>query len=279
MIRATGPSAGALHRQAAAGATGSGAAAIPVLMYHSISDRPGPTAIRPAIFEEQMAILAELGYEAIDLSGLREWREGRLQLPERTFSLTFDDGYEDFATVARPELADRGWPVTVFVPTGKVGGIADWEPRSGPLKSREEVGPPRLLGWADIEEIAGAGVALGSHGVSHVDLTAISPERLDDELDRSKAVLEEHSGAPVDCIAPPYGATNAAVRRAISERYGLAVGTRLERVRPGDDVYDLPRIEMWYFRDPRRWRRFLEGRGRLHLTVRRWLRRFRRRWP
>lgn len=245
--------------------------AIPVLMYHSISDRPGPTAIRPAIFDAQLEVLAQLGYEAVDLARLGEWLGRRLDLGERTFALTFDDGYGDFAAVAHPRLVARGWPATVFVPTGRVGGTADWDRAPG----EGDAPPPRLLSWAEIEELARAGVTFGSHGVSHVDLTALPPHRLEAELDRSKADLEEHTGAPVDCFAPPYGATNAVVRQAVSDRYGLAVGTRLERARPGDDVYDVSRVEMWYFRDPGRWRRFLEGGGGLHLAVRKWLRRLR----
>ena len=40
----------------------------------------------------------------------------------------------------------------------------------------------------------------------------------------------------------------------------------------GDDIYDLPRIEMFYFRDERRWRDHLVGRGGAYLAARRALR-------
>ncbi len=108
---------------------------VPVLMYHSISDGSGPTRIAPEVFQRQMAILEESGYQVVSLLELGEWIRGLRDLPPRSTVLTFDDGFLDFATTAFPELKRRRWPVTVFLPVGHVGGTDRWE-RASPRRDR-----------------------------------------------------------------------------------------------------------------------------------------------
>jgi hypothetical protein len=52
----------------------------------------------------------------------------------------------------------------------------------------------------------------------------------------------------------------------------VSLGTTLQRATRRSDRFDLPRIEMHYFRDPLRWQRFLEGRGEWYFAARRALR-------
>ena len=77
------------------------------------------------------------------------------------------------------------------------------------------------------------------------------------------------SGAPCRHFAPPYGLSDRTVRAAVRGAHETAVGTRLGMAGAGDDPYDLPRIEMFYFRDERRWRDHLAGRGAAYLAARR----------
>ena len=238
---------------------------VPILMYHSISGRSGPTAISPRLFAEQLDVLADQGFEALPLSTVAARLSGDEPLPSRAFALTFDDGYEDFATHAQGRLETRGYAATVFLPTAKVGGAADWED-SGP-------GAPRIMAWDTIRELADAGVVFGSHGVSHRHLTGLSPKELDAELADSKQAIEDHVGKPVELFAMPYGSTSPTVRRQVEKLYSCAVGTRLQRAGRHGDPFDLPRLDMWYFRDPRRWSRFLGGRAEVWFAARRALRR------
>jgi peptidoglycan/xylan/chitin deacetylase (PgdA/CDA1 family) len=92
---------------------------VSILMYHSISDGPGPTCIAPTTFRRHMAALADCGYHIVSLADIAAWKRGDHGLPERSVALTFDDGYEDFATVVFPELQARGWTVTVFLPPAR----------------------------------------------------------------------------------------------------------------------------------------------------------------
>ena len=251
---------------------------VPILMYHSISERRGPTAIPPGVFAAQLEALADHGFEALPLSSIVARMRAGEPLPPRSFVLTFDDGYEDFAVHAHGQLAARGYPATVFLPTDKVGGTADWDgPGAGGAADWDgpAAGAPRIMTWETIRELADAGVAFGSHGATHRDLTALPHDELEAELAASKRAIEERLAGPVTSFAMPYGSTSPAVRRQIGKVYACAVGTRLERARSGADLFDLPRLDMWYFRDARRWRRFLEGRAEAWLAARRALRRLR----
>jgi peptidoglycan/xylan/chitin deacetylase (PgdA/CDA1 family) len=240
-----------------------------ILMYHSISEGPEPTCISPPIFREQLTILADCGYRVIPLSDVIAWKRGELELAGRSVVITFDDGFKDFAITAFPELQTRGWTATVFLPVGKVGGIDDWE------SNRSGYSPRSLMDWKTIQELAGLGVDFGAHGVNHTDLTTLAPEIARQEIVNSKRRIEEHTGHPVISFAPPYGKINAYVKSEIRKEYLLAVGTQLDRVRRASDLYDLPRIEMWYFRYLRFWRTYLKQGFNTYFTLKQILRKVR----
>jgi peptidoglycan/xylan/chitin deacetylase (PgdA/CDA1 family) len=242
--------------------------AVPVLMYHSISGGPGPTCIKPETFRLQMAILEETGYRVISLMDVLEWMQGGRELPERCVALTFDDGFMDFATIAFPELHGRGWPATVFVPVAHVGGVDRWETAS-PLGHRP------LMDWPTISELAANGVDFGGHGVEHRDLKRVRGAALEAEVLNSKQAIEDRTGCEVTSFAAPYGRTDAEVIRVVRRHYRMAVGTTLDRAGRDSDQYDVPRIEMWYFRQTRRWRAFLRGEAESFLLAKRVLRRVR----
>ena len=99
-----------------------------ILAYHRIATvarDPLLLAVRPEHFSQQLDVLARIT-RTIPLSELAE------AMLERggargTAVITFDDGYLDNLTEARPELERTSAPATVFVTSGSPGGRFWWD--------------------------------------------------------------------------------------------------------------------------------------------------------
>lgn len=226
---------------------------VAILTFHSISNEPGPTSIRPEIFRAQMDAIADAGVDVVGLDRIEQWHAGKADLSRRTVAITFDDAFRDFAEAAFPVLEKHGFPATVFVPTSCVGAVESWSGANDNARA--------LMDWSDIRALAQKGVDFGSHTQSHCDLTAVSRTQLESELKDSRIALEAALGRPAPHFAPPYGRSNETVRGAIEKHYSLSVGVNFSEARRSSPIHDLPRIEMCYYADLNRWRDFLAGRG------------------
>ena len=140
-------------------------------------------------------------------------------------ALTFDDAYESVYSNAFPLLCSLGVTATVFVPVNYVGGMNtyDYYMDFGPRN------PARIMTWSQIRELAAAGWSIQSHGCSHLPLSCLEAAHVEDELERSKATLEDRVGAEVRYFAYPFGMADDseadADREGVLERsgYRLAV--------------------------------------------------------
>lgn len=233
----------------------------PILTYHSISHEPGPTSISPEIFQTQIEAIKNFGVEVVGLGEIKSWISGEREFTRRTIAITFDDAFLDYKEVAFPILNKCGIPSTVFVPTSLVGGKENWKAANKK--------PRPLMSWEDIEELSKSGVDFGSHSRWHHDLTLLGEAALEEELAESRRALEEKLGMPVRHFAPPYGRNNELVRKIAARHYSLSVGVSLGEARRTSPIQDLPRIEMYYYRDFNQWRAFLEGKGSLYMQMRR----------
>lgn len=118
-------------------------------------------------------------------------------LPPRAALITFDDGYRSVREVALPFLKGFGYPAVLFVPTEYIGGTNSFDSGVEPDEA--------ICDWDDLKTLAAEGVSVQSHAVSHRRLSELTPAEQEDELRRSKAVLEEGLGNEVELIAFPYG--------------------------------------------------------------------------
>ena len=111
----------------------------------------------------------------------------------------------------------------------------------------------------------------------HPDLRQLSDADVQYELETSKQQIEDGTGRTPAAFAYPYGYTDARIKRLTASCFDLACGTRLRFVNAGADAYDLPRLDVFYFREPRRFRELLEGRSAGYVAFRRLLREARQR--
>ena len=241
---------------------------IDILMYHSVSDCTGPTCISPARFEAQMDAIAKAGVPVISMDEYTAARKGQQELPPYSIIITFDDGFRDFAQNAWPVLSKHGFRPIIYLPTDNLGREEAWVGAGDP--------PRQLMSWHEVKRLSEEGVLFGSHSVSHANLNELLPEALELELTISRQELEDQLGKRPMHFAAPYGLANGNVRQAIEKQYETAVGTTLGSTVLQSDVYDLPRLEMFYFNDLRRWQDHLAGRGSIYLQARKFARKVRR---
>ena len=230
---------------------------VPVLMYHEIGDvtaSPSGLAVAPEAFADQLAYLHDSGFTAITAGALAKILAGGAgALPERPVVLTFDDGYRDFYSTALPLLKRYGHTATVFQTTGWVGTQ---------LEARA------MLNWRDLAEIAEAGIEIGAHSHQHPELDRLSGDKLRDELDAPKRMLEDKLGVAVPGLAYPFGIWNAKARRAAREAgyaYAYAVSNAMTASR--SDVFSLPRLTVQHTTTMERFGAMVNGENTLELRV------------
>ena len=113
-------------------------------------------------------------------------------------SLTMDDSYPSQWTLAAPVMAKYGMKATIYNITHT---LIDY-------------------GWLpSAQSLANAGHEVGSHTVSHNDLTTMSVSNIDAELANSQSYLLANVGNPVDSFATPMGNYNATVLTEIKKYY------------------------------------------------------------
>lgn len=113
-----------------------------------------------------------------------------------TVAFTFDDGTADQRTAAQI-LEQRGMRATFYVITDKVG-------RSG------------YLNRDDLTRLASRGHEIGSHTVTHRDLTSLGSSDAQREICSSRTTLAGW-GLNVKTLAYPFGANTAAIRQMVAD--------------------------------------------------------------
>jgi peptidoglycan/xylan/chitin deacetylase (PgdA/CDA1 family) len=187
-----------------------------ILLYHEIvAGEPREIhAVAASSFAAQMAWLCQAGYRVVALEDWLTTGQGAT-LPRNIVAITFDDGYRDNYTAAWPVLQEHGFPATIFLVTGSVGGTSRW--REGSL------GRAPMLTWAQVREMARSGVAFGAHTVTHPRLTSLDLESAGRELADSRDQIEQVLGRPVLSVAYPYSQVDPQIR-ALADRCGYRLG-------------------------------------------------------
>ena len=216
-VRASGAASGTPASNQALEMVPAGRASIrvPILMYHYIRDNPDARdvlganlSVSPTEFRLQMDWLARSGYHPVDLDDLRAYLLDGRTLPSRPVVISLDDGYSDLYTAAYPVLRAHQFKAVAYIVTGFLGRPTNVTP-------------------AQVVDMNANGIEIGSHTVSHADLTKLSGAELQRQLDDSKVTLEAILGHPVLDFCYPSGAVNPTVVHAVQTAgYQSATTTR-----------------------------------------------------
>lgn len=209
----------------------------------------------PRLFEAQLDALLASGWSFVDLDAVLAGLAGERELPRKALLLTFDDAYADLLDVGCPILAERGLPGVVFAVAGQLGGTNEWDHR---IRAR----PLGLLDADGLRAVAAQGIEVGSHTVSHRQLTKAPESELEREIAGSAIMLEQAGLPRPRAFSYPYGEWSpsiAAVARAAGYEASFTVEPGV--VADGADPHALPRIEVHAGDTPRRLRRKLLSAG------------------
>ena len=168
---------------------------IPILMYHYIRDFNDPNdkiginlSVSPSNFSNELDKIQKAGYETITFRDILS-----KSIPAKPIILTFDDGYEDFYQNALPVLKSHQMKAVSFVIFEKQGGD--------------------YMTANQIKELESDGVEVGSHTLSHPDLTTVSQDKAKTEIGESKTKLENLIGKTIISFCYPSGKVNDAVEK------------------------------------------------------------------
>jgi len=222
-----------------AGATKSPAALrLPILMYHEVAkpERVGQIAQKTqrsfimAVqqFETQMHWLVDHGFSAISLTELLQIQSGTrpLRPAEKPVVITFDDGFVGNYFHAFPILRRLDLTATIFIIVNRIG-------------------EPFYMTWQQMEEMAGNGIDIQSHTMTHALLGQATRGQLIYELRESKREIENKIGKPVHFISMPHGSCHKDFKKVAAD-YGYLGGCTSEIAYAGahSSPFALPRISV-----------------------------------
>ncbi|MFF2887395.1 polysaccharide deacetylase family protein [Paenibacillus sp. NPDC057967] len=91
---------------------------IPILVYHHIDDdpyEPNSLITPPAKFRSDMEAVKAAGFNAVLISDLIDYVDGKKELPDNPVAITFDDGYLSNYEYGYPVLKELGLNATISI--------------------------------------------------------------------------------------------------------------------------------------------------------------------
>jgi len=205
-----------------------------ILMYHSVGRNEIPSTVSPENFAKQMLYLKKKQYQVISLTSLRDILEKKQPLPVKAVVLSFDDGYIDNFIFAWPILQRCGFPATIFLTTGAVGGE----------KIKKDGQRLKMLDWPEVEKMQKSGlVDFQPHTMSHPRLAQLEREEAQKEIIGSLIAVEEKLGKKEKFFAYPYGDYNQGVINILRiNGFRAALTVKRGLVKQENSLFELPRI-------------------------------------
>ncbi len=188
---------------------------LPVLMYHHVQPieaakekNQTSLTVTPEYFRTHLEYLKVHGYNTIYMSDLVNFFDQGTKISGKSILVTFDDGYNDFATYALPILREMGFKATVFVPTGLMDN-------------------PGYLSWQTIKDIASQGdIMFSNHTWSHRNV-GLDKEIIKREITTADNQLIEKGLNSPKVFAYPYGTESSYAKEVVENLdYKLAFTTK-----------------------------------------------------
>ena len=206
---------------------------IPILMYHAVHVMDPSEAsnanliVDPDLFEAQIKALSKAGYYFLTPEeAYKAFTENALPA-KKVVWLTFDDGNEDFYTIAYPILKKYKAKATNNIITGFV-----------------KKGNAGNLTVKQMKEMMAHGMSFQSHTVNHPDLSSTDKATQKVELTDSIDFLENKLNTKVNTIAYPSGRYNQTTLDLAKKTYKLGLTTNEGLASAKDGLLSLNRVRI-----------------------------------
>lgn len=218
------------------------------LMYHMVREhiagaKFNKLRVTPAQFEQQIKWLSEQGFHFVTMQQLyANWERH----PDKTIAITFDDGYADNLINALPILKKYNACATVYVVVDRHD--RDWSTYKKAHHNTGELAKEPKLTDGQVKMMVDSGlIEIGSHTLTHANLTVIDGVQRHSEMKESRLALQQLTGQPIDSFAYPFGIYgNADVIAAKQAGYLTAVTTieGVDEQLPKPEFLQLKRIKV-----------------------------------
>ena len=190
---------------------------VPILCYHRFGKTcKSNLCISEKTFAKQLEYLKTNGYHTIHLSDLMEFLNYKTAIPSKSVIITLDDGYQSIYKFAYPLLKRYGYTATLFIYTDFIEASRN------------------ALTWNQLRKLKTAGFEIGSHSISHADLTKKLPHendqtywsRITKEFINSKKIIDRELNQDTQSFAYPYGNYNQQILGLFSKagyKLGLTI--------------------------------------------------------
>ena len=193
------------------------------IMYHRFNENKYPsTNIRMNIFDEQMQMIKDLGYDFYDPKSFeKEFDEVK---DKKKILVTIDDGFKSFYDEAWPYLRKNNIPFILFVSTQPVG-------KNG------------FMTWSQILEIEKSELGtIGHHSHTHEYLIDMTHEDFIDDIETASIIFKEKLGYVPSIFSYPFGEYSKLMKDYISNKFTIAFGQHSGVIDLNKDRFELPRF-------------------------------------
>lgn len=207
----------------------SGGKIINVLMYHHFDNTTNLGAVvAKDEFKKQIKYLKDNGYNTITVQELIDYKNGKIDLPEKPVLITTDDGYLSNYEFMYPILKENNMKATIFV----IGDNID----NADKNNKNGVGVPKF-NWTQAKEMYDSGVIdiqshtydshekgetiKGEKGIFSNPLKYESNEeyltRITEDMEKTIKTFEKNMGYAPIALAYPYGEFSDESEKVVKE--------------------------------------------------------------
>ena len=190
---------------------------IPILMYHSISDKNQSLSISIDKFNKQMNLMSKIGYIGTSLEKIFDDEN------KRKFIITFDDGYKDVYENALPILKKLNFKATCFFVPNQIGKYNSWDAETNKYMKNDLMDKNQVFKWHN------NGFEVGSHTLDHKNLLTLKREDKIKQIIDPITFFKKIFNINIKSFSYPYGKYDDDTIDIVKKNYEYAVTTKRSR--------------------------------------------------